>query len=101
MKTMFIAPAAALALFGATTFGVTASESEDAKLEGAAIGAVLGTTEADVRSALEAKGFTVAEVELEDDEIEAEVSLNGKTYEIEVDAKSGAITETELEEADD
>lgn len=101
MKKALIASAAALALLGAASFNATASESDDAKLEAAPLGAVLGTTEADVRAALEAKGFTVAEIEMEDGEIEADVKLDGKSYEIEVDAKTGKITETELEEDDD
>ena len=101
MKKMLMASAVALAVISVSAQAVVASENSDAKLEAAPVGAVLGTTEADVRSALEAKGFTVAEVEIEDDEIEAEVKLDGKSYEIEVDAKTGKITETELEEDDD
>ncbi len=101
MRKTLIASTAVLAILGASFAGATASESDDAKLANAELGAVLGTTEAEVRSVLEGKGFTVAKVEVEDDEIEAEVEHDGKTYEIEVDARTGKITGTELEEDDD
>ena len=61
----------------------------------------LGTSEADVRSALEAKGYTVLEIEVEDDEIEAEVEMDGATYEIEVALSTGLVSEIELEDDDD
>lgn len=58
-------------------------------LAAAAHGAVqtgdqLGTTEADIRAALEGAGYTVDEIEVEGNEIEADVQLNGTSYEVEI-----------------
>ena len=65
------------------------------------VGDVLGTSEADVRAALEAKGYQVMEVEIEDDEIEVEAMLDGLEFEFEIAVDTGAITEVELEDDDD
>lgn len=45
-------------------------------------GETLGTSEAAVRAALESQGYAVLEIEVEDDEIEAEVTLDGTAYKI-------------------
>ena len=65
------------------------------------VGDVLGTSEADVRAALEAQGYTVMEVEIEDGEIEVEAMVDGQEVEFEVAADTGAILEVELEDEDD
>lgn len=65
------------------------------------VGDVLGSSEAAVRSALEAKGYVISEVETEDDEIEVQAAMDGKTYEIEVSADTGQILEIELEDTSD
>ncbi len=64
------------------------------------VGQTLGTTEAEVRAALSDLGYTVQEIEIEDGEIEAEVTLNGTAYEIEVAMDSGQVVEIELEDDD-
>jgi uncharacterized membrane protein YkoI len=65
------------------------------------VGDTVGSTEAAVRSALEASGYAVLEIEVEDDEIEAEVTLDGTAYEIEVSAASGMVLEIEVEDDDE
>lgn len=61
------------------------------------LGETLGTEDAAITAALEAKGYTVTEIEREDDEIEVEATLGGKAYEIEL-SPDGAVTEIELDD---
>ncbi|WP_299555837.1 PepSY domain-containing protein [uncultured Tateyamaria sp.] len=70
-------------------------------IAGADVGQTLGTSEADVRSALTAMGYVVQEIEIEGEEIEAEVTLEGVAYEIEVAIDTGLVTEIELEDDED
>lgn len=65
------------------------------------VGQPVGTTEADVRAALTGMGYEVLEIETEDGEIEAEVTLDGVAYEIEVALDTGLVVEIELEDEDD
>ena len=65
------------------------------------VGDSLGTTEADIRAALEAKGAVVEEIETEDNLVEAEIVLDGVEMEIAVDLSSGAIAEIETDDDDD
>ncbi len=65
------------------------------------VGDVLGSTEAEILSAVEAQGYVVNEIEIEDGDIEVEAVLDGKTYEIEVSSKSGMVLEIELDDEDD
>lgn len=58
-------------------------------------GDMIGTTETEIRAHLTAQGYEVKEVEMEDDEIEIDVSLNGKALEIEIDPQTGKVTEVE------
>ena len=58
----------------------------------------LGTTENDIRTQLQAKGYEVKSIEFENDEIEAEVVYNGKELEIEIDKMTGQVTEVEEED---
>lgn len=64
------------------------------------VGERLGVEETEIRAALEAQGYVVHEIEFEDGEIEAEVTLDGQEYEIEM-AADGTITEIEAEDDDD
>lgn len=70
-------------------------------LASADVGQTLGSTEADVRAALTDMGYVVQEIDIEDGEIEAEVTLDGVVYEIEVAMDTGMITEIELEDDED
>lgn len=72
-----------------------------AAFAGLDVGQSLGTTDADVRAALTGMGYEVHEIESEDGEIEAEVTLDGVAYEIEVAMDTGLITEIELEDDED
>ena len=65
------------------------------------IGDNLGTNEADIRAALEAKGFVIEEFEMDDKEIEVEASLDGMPYEIEVSNETGMVIEVALDDDDD
>lgn len=69
-----------------------------AAMAGLDVGAQLGSTESDVRAALSELGYVVQDVEVEDGEIEAEVTLDGVAYEIEVAMDSGLIVEIEVED---
>lgn len=64
------------------------------------VGNPVGTDEASIRTALETAGYEVVDIEFEDDEIEAEVLLNGEEFEIEI-AADGTILEVEAEDEDD
>ena len=69
---------------------------------GLELGQTIGTAEAEIEAALTGMGYTVEEVEIEDGEIEAEVTLDGVAYEIEMTADTGQIIAIELEDdADD
>lgn len=70
-------------------------------LASVSVGDMMGKTEMDVRSNLEAAGYVISEVELEDGELEVEATLDGVLYEIEIATDTGAITEIELEDADE
>ncbi len=72
-----------------------------AAFAGLELGQTLGTAEEDVRKALTDMGYTVEEIEFEEDEIEAEVTLDGVAYEVEVAADTGQIIAIELEDDED
>ena len=95
MKKPFHSPA--MTLFSVT--GLLASTGF--ALAAVTVGDTLGTTEDEIRAALTDQGYAVEEIETEDGEIEAEVSLDGKEMEVVVDAKSGLILEMELEDQDE
>ena len=65
------------------------------------VGDALGASETDMRAALEAKGYAITEVELEEGEIEFEATLDGVAYEIEVSAETGMVLEIELDDDGD
>lgn len=65
------------------------------------LGDRLGTTEDEIRAALTAQGYQVQDIEAEDGELEAEVTLNGQEMEVVVDASTGQVLEMELETADE
>ena len=53
------------------------------------VGDSVGTDEAEIRAMVEAQGYTVQEIEIEDGEIEVEVLLNGVETELVVDMTTG------------
>jgi len=62
------------------------------------VGDTVGTDEAEIRAVVEALGYTVTEIEIEDGEIEVEVLLDGVETELVVDMTTGIVTEIELED---
>lgn len=64
------------------------------------IGDVLGVDAAAVRSALEAQGYVIEEIETDDDEIEVDAMLDGVEWEIEVSAADGSVLEIEREDSE-
>lgn len=62
------------------------------------VGDTVGTDEAEIRAVVEAQGYTVSEIEIEDGEIEVEVLLDGVETELVVDMTTGIVTEIELED---
>ncbi len=63
-------------------------------------GDVLGTDEASIRAALEVQGIEVTDFETEADEIEVEIVMDGKAYEIELSPETGKVLEIEAEDDD-
>jgi uncharacterized membrane protein YkoI len=63
-------------------------------------GDIVGVTEIEIRSALLNEGYEVKHIELDGDEIEVEVLLDGTALELELSAKTGAVIEIELGEGD-
>lgn len=61
------------------------------------VGSVLGTTLLDVLTGLEGEGYTVVELEMKRDHIEAEAILDNRKYEIEVDLQTGKVREIDLD----
>ncbi|MEO1197777.1 MAG: PepSY domain-containing protein [Pseudomonadota bacterium] len=61
----------------------------------------LGTTEVDIRAALEERGYVVERVyrdgDDDDDDFEADVVLDGVDYELYIDPETGVVTEIELD----
>ena len=64
-------------------------------------GTALGTEQAEIIAELEAQGYVVQEIEVEDGMFEVEATLDGALYEIEVDLSTGEVAEIELEDGDD
>ena len=64
------------------------------------VGDEIGVTEASVRSAFEAQGYVVSEIEFEDDEIEVEVTKAGQAFEFEISPETGLVLEIETEDDD-
>lgn len=58
-------------------------------------GDVLGTSGMEVMTALEQRGYTVTEIEIEDDVIEAEYIAQGTEMEIEVDRTTGQVLDVD------
>lgn len=77
---------------------MTLALSSTVALATVATGDKLGTSEQEIRAQLVAKGYEVKSIEIESDEIEAEVALNGKAFEIEIDKTTGQVTEVEEED---
>jgi hypothetical protein len=64
-------------------------------------GDMLGHSGPDVRATLEGMGYTVTEIEVEDDEIEVEAMFDGRAFEIEVSPKTGMVLEAKLDDDHD
>lgn len=82
------------ALIIAVTAGLTAMPLYAA----VTAGDVVGTSEMDIRTALEAQGYVIDSIEFEKDEIEVEASLEGQKLELELSVETGMILEIELED---
>ena len=81
----------------AATSAVLAFQTSPAAAE-VTVGDTLGVTEADIRTNLEAAGYTVLDVEIEDDELEAEVLVDGIRMEVEIAPDTGMVTEIEQDD---
>lgn len=67
-------------------------------LAGISLGDSVGTTDADIRAAFEAAGYTVEDIEREDGEIEVEVLQNGAEFEFGIAPDTGAVVEMEKDD---
>ncbi|NOD96834.1 hypothetical protein GS610_06390 [Ruegeria sp. HKCCD6228] len=65
------------------------------------LGDKLGTSEADIRAALEAQGYQIEEIEIEGGKIEVELIKDGVETELVLSDTDGVVTAIELEEDDD
>lgn len=81
--------------------GLTFASISNAAVQGMAEGDMLGKTETEITTALEALGANIDEIESEDGEIEVELTLDGVAYEVEVDLTTGLIAEVEMDDEDD
>lgn len=61
-------------------------------------GAQRGTEPAAIVAALEARGWTVRGVDIDDDEIEVKVVADGRRDEVEVLRRTGRVTEVEIDD---
>ena len=62
------------------------------------VGDTIGVTEEEIRTMVEAQGYVIKEIEIEDDEIEVEVLLDGVETELALDMTTGKVTEIEVED---
>lgn len=88
-------------LFPIILAGAAATMIPMAAVANFAIGDTVGTDVEEIRSKLEAQGYTVTEIEIEGDEIEVEYVLDGQEYEVTLAAATGQVLEVELEDEDD
>ncbi|AZV79821.1 PepSY domain-containing protein [Parasedimentitalea marina] len=61
------------------------------------VGDSLSTDEAEIRTMVEAQGYTVQDIEVEDGEFEVEVLLDGVESELVIDMTTGMVTEIETD----
>ncbi|MBO6637404.1 MAG: PepSY domain-containing protein [Roseitalea sp.] len=102
MKRTTLAAALALpAILGVAAIGYAASETS-ADLDGIAVGDTIGIDEAAIGARLSELGYTMTEVETDEDGyLEVELTAGGAPFELEIDAATGAVLEIEAEDADD
>lgn len=65
------------------------------------VGDTVGADAEQIRATLEAEGYVISEIEVDDDEIEVEATRDGVELEIEIDPATAQIIEIELENDDD
>jgi ribosome biogenesis SPOUT family RNA methylase Rps3 len=70
-------------------------------LANVSLGDKLGTDEAAIRSAMEAQGYVVEEIEFEDGEIEVELVKDGVETELVLSKSDGVVTAIEIEDEND
>ncbi|MCL6285694.1 PepSY domain-containing protein [Ruegeria sp. 2012CJ41-6] len=70
-------------------------------LANVSLGDRLGTDEAAIRSAMEAQGYVVEEIEVEDGKIEVELVKDGVETELVLSKSDGIVTAIEMEDEDD
>ena len=67
-------------------------------LAGVEVGTQVGLTDDEIRANLSEQGYTVEEIEREEDEIEVEVSFNGEELELEISPETGEIVSIEKDD---
>ncbi|MGH1466188.1 MAG: PepSY domain-containing protein [Cognatishimia sp.] len=55
------------------------------------VGDLLGSSETAIQAALEAQGYTVTEIEVEEGEIEVEATNGGQSFDFEVSPETGLV----------
>ncbi|MEO1537283.1 MAG: PepSY domain-containing protein [Pseudomonadota bacterium] len=65
------------------------------------VGDQLGASETAIQAALEAQGYTVTEIEVEDGEIEVEATSGGQSFEFEVSPETGLVLAAYQEDEED
>lgn len=80
----------------ALTVAIAATLST-AALANITVGQPVGVEDAEITATLEAAGYTVTEIEREEDEIEVEADRDGRSYEIEL-STTGEVIGIELDD---
>lgn len=65
---------------------------------GITTGDKLGVNEAEIRAQMEERGYTVLEIEFDDDEIEVEVLIDGVKTELELARTDGTVRKIEIDD---
>ena len=98
-KAILAATVAVPAMLGLTAVDSIADQTP-VTLDGIAVGDVIGTTLGGINDTITGLGYKITEFEIEDDEIEVELTANDRSYELEIDPESGKVVDIELEDRD-
>lgn len=88
----------ALNLFRIAALGAVLMLPANATIAAVAQGDFVGKSSAEISDQLRSQGYAVRKVETEDDLFEAFAELDGKAYEIYVDAETGKILKVKLDD---
>ena len=82
------------------TLLATAALAPSIAFAAVSVGDTVGKTQEEIRTALEKQGYQIREIEVEDDEIEVEATLDGTALEIEIEPENGMVVGIEIDDDD-